>query len=329
MDRLTPRQDRCVATRWQGRSSIPAIRPRRAVDVSRLLPGGRPARASPNEEMPCLPARPSTAPSTIFAQPAPHGDTRVSASRWCRPWARCTPATSRWSATPASGRTASVVSIFVNPTQFGPNEDFARYPRDEAADVGKLAALGVDAVFAPNGCRRCIRPASPPPSSSAGRPTGSRREFRPHFFEGVATVVAKLLLAVPPRHAIFGEKDYQQLMVIRRMVARPDAADRDRRPTDGARGRRPRPLLAQRLSLAGGARRRRRAFSRRCAGRRAIRIKATRPTRRSPTQPWSSPPRGSASTISRCAMPRASRRSPISVTSRCGCWRRPGSARRG
>ncbi|HVY18981.1 MAG TPA: pantoate--beta-alanine ligase [Bauldia sp.] len=110
-----------------------------------------------------------------------------------------------------------VVSIFVNPTQFGPAEDFDRYPRDEAGDLAKLADLA-DAVFAPtvaemypNGPGTLINVAGP----SADLETISR----PQFFGGVATVVAKLLQATTPDVALFGEKDYQQLLVVRRMVA--------------------------------------------------------------------------------------------------------------
>jgi pantoate--beta-alanine ligase len=111
-----------------------------------------------------------------------------------------------------------VVSIFVNPPQFGPNEDFAKYPREEAADVAKLAEAGVDAIFAP--AVEEMYPAGFATSVAvAGPAEGLESEFRPHFFKGVTTVVAKLLLAVLPDLAVFGEKDYQQLVVIRRMVA--------------------------------------------------------------------------------------------------------------
>jgi len=112
----------------------------------------------------------------------------------------------------------TIVSIFVNPTQFGPNEDFARYPRDEASDVDKLAEAGVDVVFAPAGAE-----IYPPGFATivvvAGPADGLESDSRPHFFKGVATVVAKLLLSCLPDCAIFGEKDYQQLVVIRRMAA--------------------------------------------------------------------------------------------------------------
>ena len=111
-----------------------------------------------------------------------------------------------------------VVSIFVNPTQFAPTEDFAAYPRDEASDLAMLAALGVDAVFAPTVAEMY-------PDGYATRITvegparGLESDARPHFFGGVATVVAKLFIASAPDIAMFGEKDYQQLLVVRRMAA--------------------------------------------------------------------------------------------------------------
>ncbi len=111
----------------------------------------------------------------------------------------------------------TVVSIFVNPAQFGPNEDFARYPRTFESDCAKLASLA-DVVFAPsaaemypNGFATRIEVAGPA--------LGLESDFRPHFFSGVATVVARLLIAAMPDEATFGEKDYQQLLVIRRLVA--------------------------------------------------------------------------------------------------------------
>jgi len=112
----------------------------------------------------------------------------------------------------------TLVSIFVNPTQFGPTEDFARYPRAEAADVAKLAEVGVDAVYAP-AAAEVYPPGFATTVTVAGPADGLETDFRPHFFKGVATVVAKLLLSSLPDYAIFGEKDYQQLVVIKRMVA--------------------------------------------------------------------------------------------------------------
>jgi pantoate--beta-alanine ligase len=110
-----------------------------------------------------------------------------------------------------------VVSIFVNPTQFAPHEDFDRYPRDLAADSAKLAGLA-DLIFAPGA--REMYPDGFSTKIEVGEPSaGLETDFRPHFFGGVATIVSKLLIAAMPDAAIFGEKDYQQLLVIKRMVA--------------------------------------------------------------------------------------------------------------
>lgn len=113
--------------------------------------------------------------------------------------------------------TATVATIFVNPTQFGPNEDYARYPRTLEADLAMLSAAGADLVFAPSrdevyGPRHstyCI-------VERASEPLEGR--VRPTHFRGVATVVLKLLNLVTPQVAFFGQKDYQQTLVIRRMV---------------------------------------------------------------------------------------------------------------
>ena len=109
-----------------------------------------------------------------------------------------------------------VVSIFVNPVQFAPNEDFDAYPRTLEADLAKLAGQA-DLVFAPT--PREIYPDGYATTISVGGPSaGLETDFRPHFFSGVATVVAKLLIAAAPDIAVFGEKDYQQLQVIRQLV---------------------------------------------------------------------------------------------------------------
>ena len=111
----------------------------------------------------------------------------------------------------------AVVSIFVNPTQFAPGEDPGRYPRDEAGDVAKLKAVGADLVWAPDQAEMY-----PPGFATPIEPGGAALElegrFRPHHFGGVATVCLKLFSAVAPDLAVFGEKDYQQLTVIRQMV---------------------------------------------------------------------------------------------------------------
>jgi pantoate--beta-alanine ligase len=109
-----------------------------------------------------------------------------------------------------------VVSIFVNPTQFAPTEDFNAYPRNLEADLETLAGRA-DIVFAPSAGE--IYPEGFATSLSVGGPsTGLETDFRPHFFTGVATVVAKLLIAAGPDVAVFGEKDYQQLLVVKRLV---------------------------------------------------------------------------------------------------------------
>jgi pantoate--beta-alanine ligase len=110
-----------------------------------------------------------------------------------------------------------ILTIFVNPTQFGPNEDLAKYPRDEAGDLAKARAAGIDLAFCPE--------------ASSMYPAGAQtfvevRELqkpmcgasRPGHFAGVATVVTKLFNATLPHLAVFGEKDYQQLAIIRRMT---------------------------------------------------------------------------------------------------------------
>ena len=110
-----------------------------------------------------------------------------------------------------------VASIFVNPTQFAPGEDLDRYPRNEEGDVARLSAAGCNLVYCPS-----VEEMYP-----EGSLTNVRVEemsdlldgiYRPHFFYGVATVVARLFIHVRPDVAVFGEKDYQQLQIIKRMV---------------------------------------------------------------------------------------------------------------
>jgi pantoate--beta-alanine ligase len=111
-----------------------------------------------------------------------------------------------------------VVSIFVNPTQFAPSEDFSSYPRTWKADVAKLAAENIDLIWNPgvktmypNGFATKILTEGPAVA-------GLEDRFRPHFFGGVSTVVGKLFTQVRPDFAIFGEKDFQQLRVVTRMA---------------------------------------------------------------------------------------------------------------
>lgn len=110
-----------------------------------------------------------------------------------------------------------VASLFVNPRQFAPHEDFERYPRDENGDATLLAGAGCDLLYAPE--RAAMYPegfATNVIVSDVSTPLEG--EFRPHFFGGVATVVTKLLLQALPDTAFFGEKDYQQLQVIKHMA---------------------------------------------------------------------------------------------------------------
>jgi pantoate--beta-alanine ligase len=110
-----------------------------------------------------------------------------------------------------------IVTLFVNPTQFGAHEDLAAYPRDEAADRDKLAALGVDLLFAPAAAEMYAPDAAT--TVTVSRLTDHLcGPFRPGHFAGVATIVTKLLLQSLPAAAYFGEKDYQQLQVIRRLT---------------------------------------------------------------------------------------------------------------
>jgi pantoate--beta-alanine ligase len=109
-----------------------------------------------------------------------------------------------------------LVSIFVNPTQFAPTEDFGAYPRTLDQDLAKLSGQA-DIVFTPSA--KEMYPDGFATSITVGGPAlGLESDFRPHFFGGVATVVARLLIAAEPDLAVFGEKDYQQLLVVKQLV---------------------------------------------------------------------------------------------------------------
>jgi pantoate--beta-alanine ligase len=111
-----------------------------------------------------------------------------------------------------------IVTIFVNPRQFGANEDLSRYPRDEEGDLAKLAEAGAHLVFSPRPGE--IYPQGFTATVSLGGPAkaGLEDKFRPQFFDGVTTIVAKLFIETGADFAMFGEKDYQQLLTVARMA---------------------------------------------------------------------------------------------------------------
>jgi len=168
-----------------------------------------------------------------------------------------------------------VLSIFVNPTQFGPGEDFAKYPRDLDGDLAQAAKAGTDVAFVPE-ASAVYRPGYQTYVQVRELERGLCGDHRPGHFVGVATVVCKLFNVVRPHVAVFGEKDYQQLAVVRRMsadlnmgvevvglptVREPDGLAMSSRnrylsPADRARAvSLSRALLAAKQAVAGGERR--------------------------------------------------------------------------
>ena len=152
------------------------------------------------------------------------------------------------------------VSIFVNPTQFGPHEDLAAYPRDLDRDLSLLEPLGVDLVFNPT------PEVMYPPNYQTYVTVEEVTKYlegaaRPGHFRGVATVVAKLFNIVGAERAYFGQKDAQQTIVIKRMVRRPEPADSDHHLPHAARSRRAGDVEPQHLSRRGTSRRRAGALS--------------------------------------------------------------------
>ena len=143
-----------------------------------------------------------------------------------------------------------VTSIFVNRLQFGPNEDFDRYPRTMEADRAGLEREGVDVLFAPQEHEMYPTPqvyrVQPPPLAEE-----LEGASRPGFFHGVCTVVLKLFNLVQPDVAVFGKKDRQQLKIVRGMVQQFNMRDPDRAGGDDPGRRRARALVAQQLPVAG------------------------------------------------------------------------------
>ena len=111
-----------------------------------------------------------------------------------------------------------IATIFVNPKQFGPNEDLAKYPRDEEGDVRKLGAAGTNMIFLPSPEDMYAPGFATTVTLGGPAQAGLEDKFRPQFFDGVATVVAKLFIQTGADYAMFGEKDYQQLKVVTRMA---------------------------------------------------------------------------------------------------------------
>ena len=159
---------------------------------------------------------------------------RTTRSASCRPWASCTTATCRSCGRRWPTATLPRRTIFVNPLQFGAGEDLASYPRDLDRDTALAGEAGVTHLFVPS-----VEEMYPEPVLTTvtwpGSPTPMEGASRPTHFAGVATVVAKLFSIAGPCRAYFGEKDYQQLAVVRRMVVRPVVAGRGGRLPDGAR----------------------------------------------------------------------------------------------
>ena len=112
-----------------------------------------------------------------------------------------------------------VVTIFVNPKQFAAHEDLGKYPRSEATDVEMLAAVKADLVYAPSQDEMYHANFATTVHMAGPALAGLEDKFRPHFFDGVATVVSKLFIQSQADFAMFGEKDYQQLMVVKQMAA--------------------------------------------------------------------------------------------------------------
>jgi len=152
-----------------------------------------------------------------------------------------------------------IASIFVNPTQFGPGEDFERYPRTLADDLEALARAGCDAVWAPDPetvypLSECHRFSVRPPAALADCLCGA---YRPGHFDGVCNVVMRLFWQIRPQRAVFGEKDYQQLTILRKMVEdfslplKVDAVSTVREPDGLAMSSRNRYLTSAERALAG------------------------------------------------------------------------------
>ena len=223
-----------------------------------------------------------------------------------------------------------VVTLFVNPTQFGPNEDLSAYPRDEEADLREARRRSASMCSSRRPRRRCTRRASTRTITVGGPSAGLETRFPPALLrrrrDGRREAPASPGL---PDRAFFGEKDFQQLLVVKKLVR--DLAIPTEIvgcPTVRERGR-PRPLLAQRLPEPPTSVRARRSSMRCCARSPAAEAERERPTSIFPRRGARSIGRGFPSTIWKPATPTRSPRSPTGRASRSACSSPPGSARRG
>ncbi len=169
-----------------------------------------------------------------------------------RPWASCTTGTSAWCDAAAQENDLAVVSIFVNPAQFGPAEDLQRYPRDAERDIALLEKEKTDLLFMPDDERNVPARRTAPTSASKAWKTSFAASRAPAIFAAWPRWCSSSSTWCGPQRAYFGQKDAQQAIIIRRMVRDLDLPVQRQGPAHRARSRRPGPLFAQRLSVPGG-----------------------------------------------------------------------------
>ncbi len=225
-----PRQDDAKPSTARSAAKAKPKSPAKTAGATKGANSNRPASAAKSEEKAAKPSKTAKSPKPQAAKPAIL-TTQDELTAHCAPWRK---AGAKIALVPTMGalhdghlaliRQAGsfaphvIVSIFVNPTQFAAHEDLDRYPSDKDGDLAKLAKLGVDAVWMP--AREIMyREGFATRIAMDGPALGLETDFRPHFFGGVATVVAKLFNQVRPDFAVFGEKDFQQMAVIRQLVS--------------------------------------------------------------------------------------------------------------
>ena len=252
---------------------------------------------------PCHQASPPCEPSMTCERTSPLGARPARRWRSFRPWARSMPGISLWSRSRKACRPRCRLHLR-QPAAVRPARRLRTLiPATRCAMSPSLPDAGLDLLYAPDPGEMY------PPGFTTKVIVGeshrrSLRRGRPNHFDGVATVVTKLLLQCAPDFAVFGEKDYQQLLVIKRLVRRPEYSGRDRGRRHRARGGRPRAVFAQRLSLAGGTLEPRRCSTGRFAQSPPISATARgADARRESRRASSSRPKAFASTMSRSAIP--------------------------